>query len=159
MTTKNNLKIFLSFLSLVAFISCSAGDKLGSEVQDSQNQGSQTIEVSDGNLKTNLPIWGSSEFKVKIPEIWWGTYNLAFSDVDNVHNTVVVTSDTVTWYRNYSISDYMGNNKWRLNNEFDHYIEFTRNEKGQRTLKSDERGRGDKERFIMIYVHSEDAYK
>ena len=58
MIAKNNLKIFLSFLSLVAFISCSAGDKLGSETQSSQISGE-----GKGGLKTNLPIWGTGHVK------------------------------------------------------------------------------------------------
>lgn len=67
MITKNNLKIFLSFLSLVAFISCSAGDKLGSETQSSQ-----ISEEDSGGLKTNLPIWGKSN----IPEEHCGRYTV-----------------------------------------------------------------------------------
>ena len=54
MIIKKNLKLFLSFLSLVAFISCSAGDKLGSETQGSRiGESGNTVEYK----KSNLPRW------------------------------------------------------------------------------------------------------
>ena len=76
MITKKNLKLFLSFLSLVALLlgSCNAKDKLGGETQDSQNQDSQISGEGSGSngggFKTNLPIWG----KVNIPEEYCGRY-------------------------------------------------------------------------------------
>ena len=94
-----------------------------------------------------------------IPEIWWGTYDLVFSDVNNVETTAEVTSDSVKWYYRWLLADYIGNNKWRLDNQYDGYVEFIRNEKGQRILISDERGSGNKERYNMVYVHSEDKDK
>ena len=71
MITKKQFKIFLSFLSLVAFISCSAGDKLGSETQSSQISGEGSGSNGAG-LKTNLPIWG----KVSISEEYCGRYTV-----------------------------------------------------------------------------------
>ena len=71
MLTKKQFKIFLSFLSLVAFISCSAGDKLGSETQSSQISGEGSGSNGVG-LKTNLPILG----KVSISEEYCGRYTV-----------------------------------------------------------------------------------
>ena len=94
-----------------------------------------------------------------IPEIWWGTYDLVFADYNGANATAEITSDSVTWYYRWLLSDYIGNNKWRLDNQYDGYVEFIRNEKGQRILISDERGSGNKERYNMVYVHSEDKDK
>ena len=162
MITKQHLKIFLSFLSLVVLLlgGCSAEDKLGSETQSPQVSGSSS------GRRTNLPIWttsytyGSEISKDGlIPEIWWGTYHLVFSDYDGVKTTAEVTSDSVTWYNTYRLANYRGNNIWYFDGGYDLYVEFTLNEKGQRILKTDERGSGDKERYNMVYVHSEDKDK
>ena len=88
MITKKNLKLFLSFLSLVALLlgSCNAKDKLGGETQDSQNQDSQISGEGNGSngggFKTNLPIWG----KVNIPEEYCGRYTVERSSHINWGN-------------------------------------------------------------------------
>ena len=48
-------------------ISCSAKDKLGSEIQDSQTQTEQTNEESRQLLTTNLPIWGTETTELNFP--------------------------------------------------------------------------------------------
>ena len=146
MITKQHLKIFLSFLSLTALIlvSCSAEDKLGSETQSPQ--------VSGGSkgIRTNIPIWPISEISKDglLPPIWWGRYTL-FGNPD-----AEVDSNSVTWQDKWILVDYLGNNKWYLDNEFDGYVQFTRDEYGRRSLILDEReGEG---RTISVYVHSKD---
>ena len=86
MITKKNLKLFLSFLSLVAFISCSAGNKLGSETQSSQ-----------GGLKSNLPIFGKGH-KSELVGTWsaygWGgqKYSIIIDSDGNINFNCRISS-------------------------------------------------------------------
>ena len=60
---KKYLKIFLSFLSLVALLfgSCKVGDKLGIVTQISQiSGGGNRGENASNGLNTSLPIWNVS---------------------------------------------------------------------------------------------------
>ena len=139
MITKKQFKIFLSFLSLVAFISCSAGDKLGSETQSSQ-----ISEEGKGGLKTNLPIWSTGTY---IPQEYWGEYH------DLTRNPMAtVTANAISFYSYkdgggfiYTVdiqnktTTYAINNTWHYNYANNgtiknSTIKFKRNEKGQRVL-------------------------
>ena len=140
MITKKQFKIFLSFLSLVAFISCSAGDKFGSETQ-----GSQVSGTNSGGLKTNLPIWSTGTY---IPQEYWGEYH------DLTRNPMAtVTANAISFYsykygggfiytvdiQNNKTTAYVGNNTWHYNygnngTIKNSNIKFKRNEKGQRVL-------------------------
>ena len=159
MITKKNLKLFLSFLSLVAFISCSAGDKFGSETQ-----GSQTVSgEGKGGLKTNLPIWSTGTY---IPQEYWGEYH------DLTRNPMAtVTANAISFYSykdgggflyTVNVSDdkttYLGNNTWhyyydKLNYGNNSTIKFKRNEKGQRVMLENPLG------TEYTFVHVDDINK
>lgn len=77
MKTIINPKTLLSFLSLAILLlgSCSAGDKLGSETQGSQNQNSQIVNGGGdkvNKITTNIPTWDRGHFRSKAELAgWW----------------------------------------------------------------------------------------
>ena len=105
MITKKQFKIFLSFLSLVAFISCSAGDKLGSETQSSQTVSGE----GKGGLKTNLPIWGKGH-KSELVGTWMRVWTDSPYNVFNSLNLSIDDNGNITLYiSGRSTYDYLHN--------------------------------------------------
>ena len=125
-----HLKIFLSFLSLVALLlgSCKVGDKLGSETQDSQinggiaintdipswstnissaYEGSQISYKKTNDINTSFPSWSTNV--TSIPEEYRGKYQ--YLDEDGYRSIATVTERDITLYYkdddgNLQVSEY-----------------------------------------------------
>ncbi len=185
MKTIINLKALLIFLSLAALLlgSCKAGDKLGSETQDSQISGGESVSNS---LNTSFPTWDiDTHF---IPQEYWGDYDL-FQDEHSVVYRATVTHANIDFYYivhygdsyssylktnitlNINVFDknaeYRGNNTWTRvslisNSPFTSVviIKLERNEKGQRVLSynyKDDIGNGNE--YTSPYIHEDDINK
>lgn len=164
MKRQNKLKILLVFfLIALLFTSCSAEDKLVTEIQDAQ--------TNVGGLNTIIPTWSTdyapnfweneiSKDGSYIPQVFQGIYDIVSSTypIEFIVDTATIYSNRVThaYTHNIKKDEYIEKNAWFIK-ALDMYIKFTRNEKGQRILILNDIVY-DKE-YTNIFIHRDDKNK